>query len=483
MRERKVALTRIYSILGIVLTTAALGSGPADEWSRFRGPNGSGVAEVSGLPTEFGPARNVIWKTDLPRGYSSPIIYGSRIYLTGFRDGKLLSLAIDRTSGKVLWERDAPRARQEKIDSRNHPASPSAATDGERVFFFFADYGLLAYDVNGKELWRRPLGPFNNVYGMGSSPIVVGDVVVLNCDQSIGSFIAAFDRKTGRERWRTPRVEARSGHSTPVIYTPPGGRAQIVVPGSFLLSAYDPRDGKRLWWVGGLSFELKSTPVISGDTLYINGFGSPENQPGAKIAIAPTAEVFATHDLNKDGRLSSDELPTAHIKESLEFFDLNGDKAMDRTEWDYYKAAMESENGMLAIKLGGAGDMTATAVRWRYQRGIPQLPSPLLYRQALYMVNDAGGLVTTLNPETGALIQQGRLKVPSDRYYASPVAGDGKVYIASESGKVVVLPPGGGLETIAVNDLEDNIYATPALVDKRIYIRTLNSLYCFGLPQ
>ena len=99
------------------------------------------------------------------------------------------------------------------------------------------------------------------------------------------------------------------------------------------------------------------------------------------------------------------------------------------------------------------------------------------------MVNDGGGLVTTLNPESGTLIQQGRLKVPSDRYYASPVAGDGKIYIASESGKVIVLPPGGGLESIAVNDLQDNIYATPALVDKRIYIRTLNSIYCFGLSQ
>ncbi|MFL6279116.1 MAG: PQQ-binding-like beta-propeller repeat protein [Vicinamibacterales bacterium] len=457
--------------------------GPPGEWARFRGPNGSGVAEVTRLPVEFGPARNVIWKTELPPGYSSPIVDGNRIYLTGVRDGRLLSLAVDRASGKVLWEREAPRDRREKLDQRNHPASPSAASDGEHVYFFFADYGLLAYDVNGNELWRKPLGPFNNIYGMGASPIVVDDVVVLNCDQSIGSFIAAFDKKTGRERWRTPRVEARSGHSTPVVYTAPGGRAQIVVPGSFLLSAYDPGDGKRLWWVGGLSFELKSTPVISGDTLYINGFGSPENQPGAMISVAPSAEVFAAQDSNHDGTLTAAELPTAHARESLPFFDLNGDKTIDRSEWDYYKAAMESENGMLAIKLGGSGDMTATAVRWRYQRGIPQLPSPLLYKDALYMVNDAGGVVTTLNPKTGALIQQGRLKVPSDRYYASPVAGDGKIYISSESGKVVVLPPGGGLDALAVNDLQENIYATPALVDTRIYIRTLNSLYCFGLPQ
>ncbi len=470
-----------HTLWMLVLMVVAARSGPAGEWARFRGPNGSGVADVTGLPVEFGPARNVIWKTDLPPGYSSPIIHGDRVYLTGLRDGRLLSLALDRITGKVLWEREAPRDRREKLDQRNHPASPSAATDGDHVYFFFPDYGLLAYDAGGKELWRKPLGPFNNIYGMGASPIVVDDVVVLNCDQSIGSFIAAFDTKTGRERWRTPRVEARSGHSTPVVYTPAGGRSQIVVPGSFVLSAYDPGDGKRLWWVGGLSFELKSTPVISGDTLYINGFGSPENQPGAMIAVAPSTEVFATHDVNKDGKLTDTELPTAHARDSLPFFDLNGDKMIDRAEWDYYKAAMESENGMLAIKLGGTGDMTATAVRWRYQRGIPQLPSPLLYGNALYMVNDAGGLVTILNPDSGALIQQGRLKVPSDRYYASPVAGDGKIFIASESGKVLVLPPGGGLEALAVNDLQDNIYATPALVDKRIYIRTLNSLYCFGL--
>jgi outer membrane protein assembly factor BamB len=471
------------TLLTLLIAVTVLAAEPAVEWARFRGPNGSGVSEAGALPAEFGPAKNVIWKTDLPQGYSSPIIFGNRIYLTGLRDGRLLSLAIDRGNGKVIWEREAPRSRSEKLDNRNHPASPSAAAEGERVYFFFADYGLLAYDVNGKELWRQPLGPFNNVYGMGASPIVVDDVVVLTCDQSTGSFIAAFDKKTGRERWRTPRVEARSGHSTPVIYTPPGGRAQIVVPGSFLLSAYDARDGRRIWWVGGLSFELKSTPVISGDTLFINGFGSPENQPGAKLTIAATATVFAEHDTDRNGKLAAGELPTKHARDSLIFFDLNGDTSIDRGEWDYYKAAMESENGMLAIRLGGSGDMTATAVRWRYQRGIPQLPSPLLFGNALYMVNDAGGLVTTLNPQTGALIQQGRLKVPSDRYYASPVAGDGKVFIASESGKVVVLPPGGGLDAIAVNDLQDSIYATPALAGERIYIRTLSALYCFGLAS
>jgi outer membrane protein assembly factor BamB len=263
----------MMTLLSLLLVLTLLPA-PAEEWSRFRGPNGSGLSETTGLPTEFGPDRNVIWKTELPQGYSSPILHGNRIFLTGFRADTLLSFAVDRATGKVLWEREAPRVRKEKLDKRNHPAAASAATDGERVYFFFADYGLLAYDVNGRELWRRPLGPFNNIYGMGASPILVGDVVVLTCDQSTGSYIAAFDKKTGRERWRTPRVEARSGHSTPIVYTPSGGRAQVLVPGSFLLSAYDPRDGKRLWWVGGLSFEMKSTPVVSGDTLYINGFGS-----------------------------------------------------------------------------------------------------------------------------------------------------------------------------------------------------------------
>jgi outer membrane protein assembly factor BamB len=466
-------------LISLLFVTAFATAAAEPEWSRFRGPNGSGLAETKGLPTEFGPSLNVVWKVDLPQGYSSPVVHGDRIYLTGIRNDVPLTFAVDRRSGKILWEREAPRDRKEKLDSRNHPAAASAATDGRRVFVFFGDYGLLAYDVNGKELWRKPLGPFNNIYGMGSSPIIVDNAVVIACDQSTGSFIASFDAASGKEQWRTPRPEAKSGHSTPVLYKPAGGKTQILLPGSFLLTAYAADTGARLWWVGGLSFELKSVPVILGDTLFINGFGSNDNEPGRRVAVPTSADVFASSDADKNGKLTQQEAPTGHARRALSFADLDGDKLLSVQEWDYYKAAMDSENGLIAIKLGGSGDMTEKSVKWSYRRAVPQLPSPLVYQNVLYMVND-GGIVTTLNPETGALIQQGRLKGAIDAYYSSPVAADGKVYMASEKGKVSVLKPDGSLEPVVVNDLQDDIYATPALVDGRIYLRTRNTLYCFG---
>src|SRR5262245_48866138 len=194
--------------LNVLLALMTVTAAPGTDWSRFRGPNGAGVSETKNLPAEFGPDKNVIWKTDLPQGFSSPIIHGNRIFLTGRRDESLLTIAVDRTTGKVLWERPAPRNRKEPLDKRNHPAAASAATDGQYVSVFFGDFGLVTYDVNGKELWKQPLGPFNNIYGMGASPVMVGDKVVLSCDQSTNSFIAAWDKKTGKERWRTPRTEA-----------------------------------------------------------------------------------------------------------------------------------------------------------------------------------------------------------------------------------------------------------------------------------
>ncbi len=463
-----------------MLAVAALAADMPDPdgWSRFRGPNGSGVSTSTRLPSEFGPEKNVVWKTELPFGHSSPALTRERIFLTAARGEKLVTICLDRRSGKILWEREAPRPRVEKLDTRNGPAGPTPATDGTNVYVFFADFGLLSYDMDGKERWRLPLGPFNNLYGMGASPVLVDDAVVLACDQNTGSFIVSVSQRDGRVRWKTTRPEAHSGHSTPILYKPAGGATQIIVPGSFLLTAYAPASGEKLWWVGGLSFEMKSTPVVNGDTLFINGFGTPQNQPGAHPTIPDFADIVRQHS-DSAGKVTLKTLPDWNARS---WIDLNADGEVSADEWDYYRAAMASDNGMLAIRLGGRGDMTAANVRWKYHKSVPQLPSPIVYSNVLYMVND-GGIVTTLNPETGAEMGQGRLKGAIDRYYASPVAADSKIFMLSETGKIVVLAPGGTLEPIIVNDLKDDIYATPAISDGNMYVRTRGWLYCFGLPK
>jgi len=474
-----------YDIIGVMMrmcvallllagAVSADSPDPAD-WSRFRGPNGSGIGTSRRLPTQFGPTTNVVWKTELPFGHSSPSLTKDRIFLTAARSNRLVTIALDRQSGKILWERDAPRPRQEKLDNRNGPAGPTPATDGVNVYVFFADFGLISYDMNGKERWRVPLGPFNNLYGMGASPVLVGDVVVLVCDQNTDSFILGVNQRDGRVRWKTARPEAHSGHSTPILYTPAGGKTQIVVPGSFLLTAYAVETGEKVWWVRGLCFELKSTPVVSGDTLYINGFGTPQNQPGSQPAIEPFEEIVRRY-ADASGAVTLANLPNGNARS---WIDLDNNNIVSASEWEYYRAAMASENGMLAIRLGGQGDRTDANVRWKYHKSVPQLPSPIVYGNVLYMVND-GGIVTALNPDTGAEIGQGRLKGAIDHYYASPVAADGKIFMLSETGKVVVLPTGGSLEPVSVSDLGDDIYATPAISGDRIYIRTRNWLYAFG---
>jgi outer membrane protein assembly factor BamB len=465
-------------LVALAMALSAVPAAPHDEWSRFRGPNGSGISAATNLPVEFGPEKNLIWKLDLPQGHSSPILFRDRIYLTGFREKDLFTIAIS-DAGKVAWETKLEGLATPPADKRNNAASPSPVVDDSGVYVFFHDFGIVAYDLEGKERWRLPLGPFINVYGMGASPIIVDDLVVLAADQSVDSYIVGVDKATGAMRWKTPRAEAKSGHSTPILWTNPAGEREILLPGSFLLTSYDAKTGAKKWWVRGLSFEMKSVPVIDGGTLYINGYGSTENEPGQEVKAGDTKEVFATADANKDGKLDKAEVPNDHARGWLGFMDLNKDGALSPDEWDYYRAALASRNGLLAIRLGGSGDMTEKNVQWQYHRSVPQLPSPLVYGGVLYMVND-GGIMTTLNPETGAVVKQGRIPGAIDRYYASPIAGDGKVYMVSEKGKIAVLRPDGNLEPVAVNDIGEDIYATPALADGRIYVRTRTALYAFG---
>jgi outer membrane protein assembly factor BamB len=223
---------------------------------------------------------------------------------------------------------------------------------------------------------------------------------------------------------------------------------------------------------------MKSGAVLGGGNVYVSGFNSPENDPGRQIHLPPFEEVLAAHDKDKDGRISLAEVPDERTKAYFKFIDLDRDGFLSADEWKTYIATMAAENGLLALRPGSRGDSTS-GLLWKYQRAVPQLPTALLYQNILYMLSDAG-VLTTLDPATGAVHRQARLRGVADRYFSSPVAADSKVFIASQAGIVTVLKAGGGQEVLAANELDDECYATPAIADGRIYIRTRSALYCFG---
>ncbi|MBM3765603.1 MAG: hypothetical protein FJW32_09440 [Acidobacteria bacterium] len=431
----------------------------AEDWARFRGPNGSGVNDAHPLPAKLDKP---LWRVNLPPGLSSPVTFGERIYLTAFEDEKLLTMALDRANGKIVWRSGVDRPRKETLHKLNHPAAASVAVDGTHVISFFTDFGLIAYDMRGQEKWRVPMGPFTNIYGMGASPVIVGDRVVLICDQSKDSFAAAYALSNGEQLWRTPRREALSGHSTPIVHN-----NWVIAPASFIMEAYDARTGKVAWSVEGLPSEMKSVPVIAGNMIYIHGFNTPENDAGKLIKIG----AFTEFDTNKDGRITKDEATEPHAKRNFAYIDLNGDGVMTPAEWEQYRRTMQAENALLAYEIGGG-------LKWRFLRSIPQLPSPLVYRGVLYMLNE-GGVLTTLDAATGKLHKQARVRGEADQYYASPVAGDGKIYIVSNTGQAVVLKAGPEQELLYTTNLDDPILATPALVGGMVLIRTRNTLHAF----
>jgi outer membrane protein assembly factor BamB len=463
----------------IVLLVMLLGSAAWGQWERFRGPNGTGVSESAGLPAEFGAGKNLIWRTELPAGHSSPVIGGGRIYLTAVEHDRLYTYCLEQSSGRILWRREAPRSRREKLHSLNNPASPSPVTDTENVYVFFPDFGLLSYTRDGKERWRLPLGPFKNVYGIGASPVLADDAVVLVIDQDKNSFIVAVGRSDGKVRWEKPRPEALSGASTPAVVTRSGGPSWILAPASFRMDVYGSRDGEAVWWVRGLPSEMKSAPVVAGDLVYVSGFNTPENDPGRQVALPTWQELLARDDANHDGAIQKEEVSDSLTKRYWEFIDTDGHGKIGEKEWNLHLAVMAAENGLYVFRMGSRGDETSKLV-WKYQRSAPQLPSVVVYRDVVYMLNDRG-VLTTLDAGTGRMLRQDRVRGLSDNYYASPVAGDGKIFLASHKGVVAVLRAGGQQELLGANTLEEEIFATPAIAGGRLYVRTVSALYCFGM--
>ena len=439
----------------------------AEDWTRFRGPNGSGIAGGTGFPTEFGPDKNVRWKSPMRPGKSSPVLTSRRVFLTSYSDDRLYTQCFDRETGNRLWERSIERRRKALLHQLNEPASVSPVTDGRNVYVFFEDWGLLSYDEEGELRWKTPLGPFLNEQGLGASPILVDGLLVLQVDHAAGSYIAAFDPANGETKWKTDRAETDSW-TTPLVHRN-GDDARIVTVSASLIGAYEPADGRRTLTQGGAGGVMVASPVLVGDTVYAFGYNF-ETAP-------PFDDTLSQYDKNGSGALEPFEYQGISFYTAVAKHRGDRDGILEQIDWDDIMGKRDGPSRMVAMRLEGDGSAREL---WSRERGfLNVIPSPLVYDGILYFVKN-GGIMTAIDAKTGKELKKGRLKDAIDGYSASPVAADGKVYFPSETGKISVVKHGAEWEVIAVNDLDDGVYATPALSDGKIFLRTDSWLYCFG---
>ena len=468
-----------YIVCSAALFLAAQGFAAESWWPQFRGPNCSGVSESAHPPAAFGPGTNQLWKVAVPGGLSSPVVWGDRIFLTAFDEGKLEVHCYARQDGRLLWKRAVPAGKLEEYHAtEGSPAASSCATDGRRVVSYFGSYGLICHDFAGQELWRHPLPVAETAggFGTGSSPTLAGGRVFINRDMQKNCSLLAVDLKTGKRAWETPRPDVSQSYGTTMVWKN-NGAEEIVMSGSLRLKAYDPRTGAERWSLAGMPSFTCTTPVAGDGLLFFAGWA-----PGKGDSPMPTFEQTAAQfDKNKDGAITPDEVKGTPMESFFRAQDLNGDGKITAEDVEGMKAMMsKGENLLVAVRPGGKGELSASNVAWKQTRGLPYVPSPLYYQGRIYLVKD-GGMVSCYDAKTGQpTYQQERLNALGN-YYASPVAADGRVIVASLDGKVTVFAAGGDTPKILHQaDFKERIAATPALVGNQLYLRTPTALYAFG---
>jgi len=470
-------------------------------WPQFRGPNGQGVAESAHPPTTFSPSENAVWSAEVPPGHSSPCVWGQRIFLSTFQDGVLQCRAYDRATGKSLWTRDVPAAKIERTHDFSNPAAPTAAADQRRVVFYFGSFGLICFSHEGKELWRRelPAPASRGNYGSASSPILLTNLVlqVLDTDGG-GSRLLAVEVSSGATAWETPRPFSSAGWSTPAIWNR-DGRSTILVLGAKTFAAYDPSKGTELWSAGG--FPSETVPSIAlGEGLIFACAAGMGGRSNPAFEGMPWSELMRL-DQNHDGKLQKSEVPEDYklvLRPELPeghpgrlfpaqfaaiFDGLDKDKNGEVTEeeWNALVARFGSMDTpiIMALRPDAAGTNEEARIAWKYTRGIPEIPTPLYYDHKLFIVRD-GGMLQCLEAASGKVLYQERLEVAGG-YTASPIAADGRVYLSSHSGTIVVVDARAKkLNVLARNLIGEKIAATPALVGNLIYVRTDRHLFAFG---
>lgn len=411
-----------FAFAGIIVVCLAAAPARSDHWPEFRGPTGQGLVPKGSLPTHWDAKKNVVWKTPLPgRGWSSPILYDGRLFLTTAVplgddpkcDQSLRALAVDAANGKLLWERELFKqdGKAEAVHDKASHANPTPITDGDRVFVHFGTHGTAALDRDGNVLWKRTDLKHRPWHGNGNSPILVDNLLVINVDGADVQYVIALDKATGKPVWKTDRkidVERKYSYCTPLLIDVKGQK-QIVSPAAGAVLAYEPKTGKEIWRVRlDDGYSNVPRPVYSHGLVFVS---------------------------------NSTDYPHLH-----------------------------------AIKPDGMGDVTDTHIAWKMKRQVPLTSSFVVVGDEMYLVSDLG-VASCLDVRTGTTHWRERL---GGNHSASPIAGDGKVYFQSEEGVGIVLKAGTKFEVLARNRLEETTMASYAVGGGALFIRTDKHLYRIG---
>lgn len=390
----------------------------AQEWTRFRGPNGTGISNTKGIPVQFTESE-LNWKAQLPgTGHSSPVIWGDKVFLTSAEvdAGKQHLLCLSTVNGKTVWDVARPFDKY-NTHKFNTSASATPAVDKDLVYlpwYSSTQVFLTAFTHAGKEAWKYELGPWQGQHGGGASPILFEDLVIIRHDSDkMGpdSFVVAVDRKTGKERWKTPQVSKDASYSTPVIYQPKGGAPQLVYTGNgHGVISLDPKTGKVNWEVAG-TFQQRcvSGPVLLGDLIV----GTAGNGGGARQGVA--------------------------------------------------------------VKPGADGKPGEVAIQFD-RRVTPYVPTPLVYRDWIFMWRD-DGIVSCLKAANGEVVWSERV---GGNFFSSPVCIDGKLYGVSSAGEVIVVEASDQYKLLGRSPLGGTCHSSPAVAGGALFVRTESQLISVG---
>lgn len=489
---------RLLLFVASLTAIVAAGAAIAEDWPQFRGPNCSGISKSAlPLPAEFSSTKNVRWSAKLGDSIGSPVVAAGRAFVSAMTADEMVSLiAFDAATGEKLWQRDWPTGPLAEIHKTNSHASTTPAADAERVYFYFSTLGLIAVDATtGRDAWRQPLPTpfFVFKWGPGMSPVLHRDLVIMCQDDDLYPAIYAFDKRSGGLRWKDDRLDMAVNYSHPVVCSA-GGRDDIVVAGTGMLIGYDPESGRRRWWARVLLRNTKTTPVVADGVIYLSAqSGGIANQWIVSVDRAPTGNNDSKLDKAEiQAFVGKDPVPEAFFAKTFGRGDINNDGLLEGRELDLaflhpdnfagvdhtVMGENAAEQMIAAVRGSGEGDVTQSHLLWKHKtKYTDHIVSPLVSDGRMFLIKE-GGITTVFETKEGTPLRNAVRVGAGGSYFASPVLGDNKIYLAGENGTIVVLKNSVNYEEVARNDMGESILSTPAIADGRIFVRTRTKLFC-----